>query len=279
MIKSVLFPRIPSLLAIPLISLSWTSLKAQSNYFFTQFDGPMDPLSWTIYRNGSTDPSYVWGIQGAESFSPPNSLEHLYPVGGTEKQSDYYITGPLDFEFGGQIDSLAHHFSGFGVPAADDTLGLYLILGSANPAQATHMIELIRFTGANYNNDGQWRKSYAINIPAVSSGTPVYLAFKYATVNNWLDVRFDDLYITRYQGMQISEEPVAESNDDALVVESELVLPSPQKGHYEIYELNGSLVSKGLLDYKQSIDLSGIKEGHYILRVGAQRIRFYKKDY
>src|SRR5690606_19684816 len=59
------------------------------------------------------------------------------------------------------------------------------------------------FTDSTYNNDGVWYLLNAVNIPAASGSC--YLAFRYETENNWLDVRFDRLVVSQSLPTQINQ--------------------------------------------------------------------------
>lgn len=162
--------------------------------YYSGFDNAQQQAGWKEYELGATDDTYHWALTGFNAFTPPSCLAHYYPVGGSQQTDDWYISPEFDFEQGGLIDSLRYSFTGFGTPNTGDTIALYLLTGSDNPDQASAKIVLYNFTDSNYTNDDVWRKLDSLEIPPTSGKS--YLAFRYTTVNNWLDVKIDNLSIS-----------------------------------------------------------------------------------
>jgi hypothetical protein len=157
--------------------------------FIESFNPTMPQMGWQMFRKGVMDPFYKFDIGSIQSFDG-SYLFHNYPVGGTAATDDWYVSLPFSFASGGKIDSVRYSFSGFGLPQAGDTVAIYLLQGSPDPAVATKTL-LNDFRGAAYVADNTWKKTMNIIIPQ-TAGTS-YIAFRYRTVNNWLDVRFDNL--------------------------------------------------------------------------------------
>ncbi len=164
----------------------------------TGFDTTEEQGDWTFFQTGG-EGFYTWNFSMFEAHSAPSSLSHSYPVGGTELTNDWMVSPEFNFANGGSVDSLWMAAGGFGMPMGEDTIALYLFVGSGDPAQANSKILLHLFSDENYMNDNTWRLFTNINIPAVSGET--YLAFRYQTTNNWLDVRFDDMKVS---GVEVS---------------------------------------------------------------------------
>ncbi len=170
--------------------------KAQTSLpYFTGFDNSLQQAGWQEFRKG--DPAvYQWTLTNMSPYSSSTHLRHDYPVGGTFETNDWYVSPPFNFSAGGKIDSVRAYFSGFSKPGDfyDDTVAIYLLQGSPDPALATSHTLLFDFRGANYQNDDVWRKFSNISIPPTAGQS--YIAFYYKTVISWLDVRFDNLSLS-----------------------------------------------------------------------------------
>jgi len=158
--------------------------------YFTGFDDAAQQQGWIGFRRGDTS-LYNWAFTSNDAYSAPSSLYHDYPVGGTQVTDDWYVSPPFNFTYGGTVDSLRYKFSGFGTPGAGDTVAIYLLTGNADPDLATSKTMLVDFRGTNYTNDNNWYLHAPIQIPATAGQS--FLAFRYTTTINWLDVRFDNV--------------------------------------------------------------------------------------
>lgn len=161
--------------------------------YFSGFDNATQKNGWQQIRKGDVG-AYQWNYMTALPFSGTDCLNHNYPVGGTAVTDDWFVSPAFDFSAGGKLDSLRHSFSGFGTPANEDTLAVYLLTGNADPALATSRLLLHDYRGANYNNDNTWHLITNITIPP-TPGTS-YIAIRYKTVSNWLDVKFDNVRLS-----------------------------------------------------------------------------------
>jgi hypothetical protein len=193
------------LLFFPVLSLC-LGVHAQTSFpYYTGFDDAAQKAGWTEYRLADQG-TYRWGYDAFNAYSAPEALSHYYPVGGTQITENWFVSPAFDFSLGGSIDSLRYSFSGFGTPAAGDTVAIYLLEGAQHPDSATAQTLLFDFRDTIYKNDNVWRKLENIPIPTASSNA--YIAFKYVTVANWLDVRFDNLALSG-NGIGITERPQA----------------------------------------------------------------------
>jgi hypothetical protein len=179
-------------IAVVVLTSATLPASGQTTYY-TGFNTAAEQTGWTNFRKNAAASTYSWEVNSGGYGSSGNCLRHDYPVGASTVTEDWYISPPFDFSAGGKIDSLRTSFSGFSTPSPGDTVGIYLITGSATPTLATSRIKLFDFRGSEYNNDGSWRLKTNITIPNKSGQS--YLAFKYTTTNAWLDVRFDNLRV------------------------------------------------------------------------------------
>jgi hypothetical protein len=184
---------IKQLLLLVTTALIFTSANAQTPLpYFTGFDNASQQDGWTQQREGDLG-SYQWNYNAFSPYSVPNNLSHNYPVGGTQITDDWFVSPVFDFSNGGKIDSIRHAFSGFGVPGIADTFALYLLIGSQDPSVATTML-LKDYRDTNYVNDNVWHKTEDVTISSIPGSC--YIAFRYKTINNWLDVRLDNIRVS-----------------------------------------------------------------------------------
>lgn len=175
--------------------------------YYTGFDNATQTAGWQVFRKGSTDPSYKWTYATFTSYSAPASLFHQYPVGGTVFTDDWFVSPGFSIPSGGRVDSIRSAFSGFGLPDVTDTVALYLLTGSPDPALATTKTLLLDYRGADYSNNDTWKKHTMLL--AATTGT-CYLAVRYKTVNNWLDAKFDNLKISALTTTSIQDKVLQE---------------------------------------------------------------------
>lgn len=153
-----------------------------------------NPPSWQVFRKGAQDPTSIWTLNTVGAYAGTKYLYHGYPTSGTTVTDDWYVSPPFAFTTGGNLDSFRASFAGFGMPDVGDTVAIYLLTGSADPALATSKKLLLDFRGSNYQSGIGWKKFTGITIPN-TPGTS-YIAFRYRTVNNWMDVSFDNLSVS-----------------------------------------------------------------------------------
>lgn len=230
--------------------------------YFTGFEDVMPPAVWQSIRKGAADPTYIWTIDNTTPYAGNLSLSHKYPVGGAAATDDWYVSPAFLLTDGGKIDSLRHQFSGFGTPLAGDTIAIYLLKGNPDPALATSKTLLYDFRDAKYTADYNWNKTTNIIIPPTTGNA--YIAIRYRTVNNWLDVRFDNIKIssnksssigTIYkQGTDFTVYPVPAIN--SLTINAAIAFK-----WIEVYDVMGRMMSRQ--SFQPTIDLSSYPAGIY----------------
>lgn len=252
------------ILAFCLLSLN--SFSQTSNSFETSFESQDERTAWEMYKLGEEDsPFNIWEFETVNGHTGDYAMVHYYPVGGSETTDDWIVSTELNLEGGGMIDSIWTYYSGFGMPFGIDTVGLYLITGDRDPSLATNQQLLYLFTDSTYQNDNTWRKFSEIEIPAIS-GTS-YLAFRYKTVINWLDIRIDDLGFTINWPQNVDEI----SEDIALNI-----FPNPANGvvfievggdeptQLEIIDLTGKIVWSEKVT--GSVSINNLAKGLYVVK-------------
>ncbi|HTN17356.1 MAG TPA: choice-of-anchor J domain-containing protein [Chitinophagaceae bacterium] len=191
MIRTKIFFPLALSLTLATPSMAQTTLPYTSG-----FDTPADQAGWQLFRmgvSGGTKPYWVYAASAP--FSAPSSLSHNYPVGGTDPTDNWFVSPQFNFSDGATIDSVRRSFRGFGKPNLGDTVAIYLLKGDPDPSKATGKVLLYDYRDTAYSNDDTWYKTRPVDIPA--SAGKSYIAFRYRTVVNWLDVKFDNLSVSR----------------------------------------------------------------------------------
>ena len=246
--------------------------------YFTAFDNSSQTEGWQEYRLGAESEFYYWEISSASPFSAPSCLSHNYPVGGSELTDDWFVSPGFNLPDGGTIDSLRYAFSGFGVPQDGDTVAVYVLTGSQDPANATSMTMIMDFRGEDYASDNTWRILSDVSIPASNETT--YLAFRYTTVVNWLDVRFDNLRISSNTTIAVDEK----SGFIELTVYpnpvSDIIFIESNHSNFEaktvdVYDLGGKRVmSKRSVSDK--INVSELDSGTYLMVIESNGVKLQR---
>jgi hypothetical protein len=238
--------------------------------YFSGFDNAAQKAGWTEYKKASTQYSH-WNYGGG-AFSPATCVGHDYsPSTGISLTDNWFVSPPFVITNGGILDSIRYKCSGFSVPVTGDTVALYILNGSQDPALATSKILLFDFRGADYVNDYTYKLKTALPLTAAPGNS--YLAIRYRNTDcssKWLSVSFDNVAIRGNSSVGIED-----IEEDNLVN----IYPNPSNGTYivsgndiiqiEVYDVSGKLIlslkdSGNLIT--QEIDLSGTK-GVYFVKV------------
>lgn len=236
----------------------------------TGFDDVSQQTGWLQFRKGIDSQFQEWTYENALAYSDPNCLVHYYQVGGSEVMDDWFVSPAFSIPSGGTLDSLRYAFSGFGVPQNDDTVFIYLLNGSNDPDLAASVSILYEFSGINYQNDNVWRNLDPIELPAQAGNS--YIAFRHRSINNWLDVRFDNLAISGNSSASLEER----------TEENYRISPNPFSGTItivpvqasslnelhtlELFDLSGKLISIISLANQQTVEINLIS-GMYTYRL------------
>lgn len=254
-----------------LFATTCSSFRAQvAPYYQTGFDNAAQQTGWVQHRKGVISDFQEWIFENFQAYTAPNCLVHYYQVGGSQVMDDWFVSPAIGLTSGGTLDSVRYAFSGFGVPQIDDTISICLLNGSNDPDLATSITVLHDFRGANYQNDNVWRILDPIELPAQAGNS--YIAFRHRSINNWLDVRFDNL-------------AVEGSNNASLDEPTDLnyrIFPNPFNGTLtvapvqasllnelqtlELYDLSGKLVSTISISNQQTVEIN-LVSGMYTYRL------------
>ena len=175
-----------------------SALQAQvvSLPYYSGFDSAAERNGWAVYRLGYAALGN-WSIANINSFSAPSCISHDYsPSSGANVVDDWYVSPGFLLPSGGTLDSVRYAFSGFSVPTAGDTIGVYLIIGNQDPAAASGIIELAEFRDAEYQADNVYRLLSGIALPPTNDLAFIGLRYRNAEASSrWLYVRFDNIAV------------------------------------------------------------------------------------
>lgn len=269
-------------LIVSIILLGTLSLlKGQESLpYSTGFDSDSERMGWREFRLGkATDPTYKWKYSTSDPKSSPNSLIHNYPVGGEDTTNDWFVSPAIDFSAGGTVDSLWYSFSGFGTPAEGDTIAVYLLEGNQNPALSDAKTRLVLFEDSLYQNDDSFRYLSGLTIP--NTNKKAHIAFQYRTVVNWLDVKFDNIYISN----ETSSQNKLTANRQLKVypnpANKRISFEFPEENkvfNYKLQTLKGKQVKSGTLhSVKPTLNIDQLNPGIYLLKVWNSGEAIHKK--
>lgn len=257
---------------IVLTSFSNFSLKAQVSLpYFSGFDNATQINGWTEYRKADTTHLH-WQIF--------NSISHGYaPSTGVRLADNWMVSPSFSIINGGVLDSIRYKFSGFSVPAAGDTIGLYLLNGSQDPALAISSHLLFDFRNSDYITDNTYRIKTNITLPPYSGSS--YIAIRYRNSDhssNWLTVVFDNVAISGNGAVGLNE---AFDNSNIIIVS-----PNPTTGRIkidsdlnidfiEVYDIKGKIVYSG--SYTKELDLSSYSKGIHFIKFQSASGTFIKR--
>jgi hypothetical protein len=263
------------------ITLLSISLNAQVSLpYLTGFDNSAQQNGWTEYKTAATTFSH-WSVAGG-GYSLPNAVGHDYsPATGITLTDNWFVSPGFSITSGGKLDSIRYKFSGFSTPGAGDTIALYLLNHSPNPAFAIAKILLFDFRGTEYVNDYTFHLKTNITLPA--GGGTNYLAIRYRNSDcssQWLSVAFDNIAIS---GANVGFDELSTAADNVSVYPNPandnltIATNSATNQKLEIYNITGQAIyTSDMLAYK-SIDISGFPSGIYILQLKTDKEILVKK--
>lgn len=263
------------------IFLVGASPKAQVTLpYVSGFDTPTEQAGWTEYKKAATTFSH-WGY--GPGFSAPTGIAHDYsPSTGITLTDNWFVSPAFSIPDGGKLDSVRYRFSGFSQPVAGDTVGIYFLVGSQDPALATSKLLLFDFRDTEYVTDNVYRVKTDLDLPPTNGNG--YIAIRYRNTDcstKWLTVGFDNIGIsgTGHAGI----------NNNAANEETLRVYPNPSQGIFfihtpqpvdriEVFTAGGNqLADAAQPKSPNQIDLSQYPKGVYFIRVYAGESLYTKK--
>ncbi|MCW3105308.1 MAG: Endonuclease [Bacteroidetes bacterium] len=239
--------------------------------YYSGFDNAAQKAGWAEYKKAATTYSH-WGY--GSGFSAPSGVGHDYsPSTGITLTDNWFVSPAFSIPAGGTLDSIRYKCAGFSVPATDDTVAVYLLNGSQDPALATSRTLLFDVRGADYVNDYTYKLKTNLVLPASPGNS--YIAIRYRNTNcssKWLTVSFDNVAIRGSSTTGTGD--VTNSSDNVTVY------PNPAKGKFfidagnisglEVFNLSGEKICSVTEPQhcgESEIDLSGYPAGIYFVRI------------
>jgi hypothetical protein len=239
--------------------------------YTASFDNLAEQNSWKQYKLGQETGLSYWEFLLIDQSVPDSfSLSHNYPVGGTKTTDNWIVSPELDMTKGAIIDSLFHLMNSLGgvTPQAADTIALYYLEGNRDPSLATKKEIVYDFLRTDFKVDNTWYSKSALKIPYMAKSG--YLAFRYKTIVNWLDIKLDNI--------QVSPEiksTVQRINNNIAVA----IYPNPTSGvikfrtdlsgdfEVSILDFSGKLIVKETVNTDSELHIEYLSKGVYFVEV------------
>lgn len=251
--------------------------------YFSGFDTTSQQTGWMEYKKAATTFSH-WSYASFGAFSAPNSVGHDYsPSTGITLTDNWFVSPGFSIANGGKLDSIRYKFSGFSSPVDGDTIGIYLLKGSQDPASASAIELLFDFRGSEYQTDNTWRVK--TNIALASTAGLCYLAIRYRNTDcssKWLTVNFDNIAISG-SGSTFTHETDNNWSDMEIFPNPSIgVLKVKHGGNISILvqnEIGQTVYSSACIKDPASteIDLSNQSKGIYFLTLSHGQERMTRK--
>jgi hypothetical protein len=252
------------------------TLRAQVELpYYSGFDNTGERAGWQIFRTGENALA-TWNNPPAGGFSPASCISHDYaPSSGAVLADDWYVSPGFLIPAGGTLDSVRYFFSGFSVPASDDTIGIFMLTGSKNPANATSITLLADFRGDLYQADATYRRLNSVALPATQETAYIAIRYRNAQVSSrWLTVQFDNVGIS---GITTATHPTLNPSTIAMYPNpctDELTIEHiTGKGSLIVRDLLGKIVSCTYIQQDQTqsaIPMQSLHSGLYFVTIEQQ---------
>jgi hypothetical protein len=233
--------------------------------YYENFDSSAN-LRWTAYQLGTNDQDdFPWYITIHNPYSQAFSMMHTCNT-GTAQANDWTVSKKaFSFGTGGSIDSIRSWITGTNLLATGDTIGIYLLTGNTDPGLASSKILLHDFRGSNFQTD-LWVKTTNITIPPIP-GTS-YIAFRYKTANNCINIFLDNMHVSGNTSTGITS--VFKAGEDFEAVPNPVVtnLTIQSKEQFEIINIYNVVGRKvHTQSFQPMINISFLHQGTYILEL------------
>lgn len=233
--------------------------------YYENFD-TLANLRWTAYMLGTDDPDdFPWSITIHNPYSQPFSMMHTCNTGTTQANNWTVSKNAFSFATGGKIDSIRSWITSVTAPAINDTIGIYLLSGNMDPGLASSKMLLHDFRGADFQTD-VWVKTMNITIPPIPGKS--YIAFRYKTANNCINIFLDNMHLSGNASSSIT--PVFKGAEDFQTVPNPVInnLTIQSKEECEtinIYDIVGRKVHSQ--SFEPTINIAFLSPGTYILEL------------
>lgn len=243
-------------------------LMAQQNLpYLSGYDNTAEQAGWVEYRLGVTS-TFNWSIAGFGAPSPPNLLNHDYPVGasGTDTTEDWYVSPVLNFIGSSKMSLKFNVYSIAGSNQPVDEFGIWYSSTGADPATNvyTKVTELKDYVSTSF----VFTDTSGIIIPSVV-GTG-YIAFKYKAVQNWFVISVDDIRIESVFGASVTavETKLFPSSVILSSGNSKMKNPFAINGDMVLCDMTGKKVAEqNHLQAKDLIEIPALSAGVYFLSI------------
>ncbi|WP_118953057.1 T9SS-dependent choice-of-anchor J family protein [Taibaiella helva] len=264
----------------------WLSTSAQTALpYSTNFDNATQKTGWQFFRKGYNSVhswKYLSDAPDGAIIPPsaPDCLFHQYPMDGdAQLTNDWAVSPSLNLSTGAKVSFKINVYSIMGLQTGD-SVQLYLLKGSADPATATGKVLLANLIGLHSSANHNFRDTANIVVPATSG--PAYLAFHYTSYSNWYTVAVDNFeakaITTSVEESRMARaawklypNPVRQTLYWAYTGKEDL---NVQEG--QIIDITGSTRARFAFKDK-SLDLHQLSPGMYFLKQGQAMIPFVKQ--
>ncbi|WP_118972871.1 T9SS-dependent choice-of-anchor J family protein [Taibaiella koreensis] len=178
----------------------WLSASAQTPLpYSSNFDNTAQKAGWQAFRKGyNSVHSWKYLSEAPDGAivppSAPDCLFHQYPMDGVETQltNDWSVSPSLNLSTGAKVSFKINVYSIMGLQAGD-SIQLYLLKGSADPATATGKVLLANLIGLHSSANHNFRDTNNIVVPPTTG--QAYLAFHYTSYQNWFTAAVDNFNV------------------------------------------------------------------------------------
>lgn len=235
--------------------------------YYTDFDNG-SAANWTFFAKGAANNGDLpWVVTIHNPYTESWSLMHTCSVGGGNTVDNWIVSPLFSFASGGKIDSVRSYLAtggGPGLPGPGDTIGIYLLNGSADPALASSVTLLANFWTGN-TTLYSWVKTANVNIPPTAGNS--YIAFRYRAVNNCINAYVDNLSIS---GNPTAIQPIYKEGEDFTIAPNPAVNKiniTTKKVFEEVSLYNAAGQRVYTTAYSDALEVSSLPAGIYTLEL------------
>jgi hypothetical protein len=255
--------------------------------YYTGFDSTAEQAGWQEYRLGVLN-SYEWVYDGFNSSSPPNSLYHDYPLGGspTDTVEDWFVSPPINFSSPGKLSLRTQVYAIANVAGPSDYFGIWFSSGIKDPASG-NFVEIVDLTSLASDQFNLWIDTGQINLPFTTDSG--YIAFMYKSTDNWFDIHVDDVMIILDSTVSVKKNDKADSigvkifpNPNVGLFTLKMELKENTELSIKLYQFTSQLIYSEEIGkvtgyYSRQIDLSGYSKGVYFVQISTDNNVFTRK--